>query len=148
MDQKMSREYIAASMRDKLGNDPHLVEKLVPNFALGCRRMTPGSDYLQSLRRSNVEVITHSAVEFTPDGIVDASGKETKVDIIVCATGFSTSVPTYQIIGKNGRSLSEDWGARPGGYLSIMIEGFPNLFCKFSKFGMPDHPTPTLASGQ
>lgn len=77
-DQKMSREYVAQDMRSKLGDDARLTKHLIPEFALGCRRMTPGSDYLQSLRRDNVEVITESAVELTTDGIMDASGKETK----------------------------------------------------------------------
>jgi len=37
VDQKMSREFVAASMKEKLGNKPRLVDCLVPNFALGCR---------------------------------------------------------------------------------------------------------------
>ena len=129
-DQKTSREYVAASMRKKLGNDPRLTRRLVPEFALGCRRMTPGSDYLQSLRRDNVEVITDSAVEFTANGIVDQSGTETRVDVIICATGFDVTRPSYNIIGRDGRNLGEEWAEFPRGYLSIMNDGFPNLFCK------------------
>ena len=117
-------------MRKKLGNDPRLTKRLVPEFALGCRRMTPGSDYLQSLRRDNVEVITDSAVEFTANGIVDQSGTETKVDVIICATGFDVTRPSYNIIGRDGRNLGEEWAEFPKGYLSIMNDGFPNLFCK------------------
>src|SRR5438105_3822813 len=94
-DQKTSREYVAASMRQKLGNDLRLTAHLIPEFALGCRRMTPGSDYLQSLLLDNVEVITDSVVEFTTDGIVDKSGTETKVDVIICATGFDVTRPSY-----------------------------------------------------
>ena len=129
-DQKASREYVAGSMRKKLGNDPRLIARLVPEFALGCRRMTPGSDYLQSLRRDNVEVITDSAVELTEDGIVDESGTETKVDVIICATGFDVTRPSYDIIGRDGRNLGKEWAEFPKGYLSIMADGFPNMFCK------------------
>lgn len=67
-DQKTSRGYVAASMRERLGNHPRLTARLVPKFALRCRRMTPGSHYLQSLRADNIEFITHSAVELTTDG--------------------------------------------------------------------------------
>ena len=129
-DQKSSREYVAASMRKKLGDDPHLTERLIPEFALGCRRMTPGSDYLQSLRRDNVEPITASAVEFTAHGILDESGRETEVDVIICATGFDVTRPSYEIIGRSGRNLGEEWAEFPKGYLSIMNDGFPNMFCK------------------
>ena len=130
-DQRKSREYVAASMREKLGNNLRLIETLVPNFALGCRRMTPGSDYLQSLTRDNVEVINDSATAFTEDGIIDGSGKETKADVIVCATGFYTSKPSYDIIGRDNRNLSDEWKDFPKGYLGIMNNGFPNLFCTY-----------------
>ena len=129
-DQKTSREHVAASMRKKLGNDPRLTARLIPEFALGCRRMTPGSDYLQSLRRDNVEVITDSVVEFTADGVVDESGTETKVDVIICATGFDVTRPSYDIIGRRGLNLGEEWADFPKGYLSIMADGFPNMFCE------------------
>jgi cation diffusion facilitator CzcD-associated flavoprotein CzcO len=129
-DQKISREYVAASMRKKLGNDPRLTARLIPEFALGCRRMTPGSDYLQSLRRDNVEVITDSAVKFTADGIVDDSGTEMKADVIICATGFDVTRPSYDIVGRSGRNLGEEWAEFPKGYLSIMADGFPNMFCE------------------
>lgn len=129
-DQKLSREYVAQDMRKKLGDDPHLTKHLIPDFALGCRRMTPGSNYLQSLRKENVEVITESVTKLTADGVVDASGKESKVDVVICATGFKTSGPPYRIIGRRGRDLGEHWAENPKAYMSVMAEGFPNMFCK------------------
>lgn len=129
-DQKNSREFVAASMKEKLGNDPRLTQHLVPEFALGCRRMTPGSDYLQSLRKPNVEVITNSATSFTGGGIIDERGVETQADVVICATGFDTTRPSYKIFGRDGRELGDEWADNPKGYMSIMADGFPNLFCK------------------
>ena len=145
VDQQVSREFVAETMRERLGSDARLSEKLIPKYALGCRRMTPGSDYLQSLRRSNVEVISGTAVEFAEDGVIDASGNKSVVDVVVCATGFDTTFALpYTVIGKDGRNLRKEWGDFPKGYLSVMAEGFPNLFCKPSS-----HPNPqslTLSS--
>lgn len=90
IDQQQSREHVTCSMKEKLAKDPRLAKYLIPNFALGCRRMTPGSGYLQALTRDNVEVITESAACFTEDGIVDASGNEIKAEVVICATGFET----------------------------------------------------------
>ena len=129
-DQQQSREYVANDMRQKLGDDPILTSKLIPDFALGCRRMTPGTEYLQSLRRPNVEVVTQSVTRLTEEGIVDASGVERKVDVVICATGFDVTRPSYEIVGRDARSLGDEWADFPRGYLSIMAEKFPNMFCK------------------
>jgi cation diffusion facilitator CzcD-associated flavoprotein CzcO len=102
---------------------------MIPDFALGCRRMTPGSGYLQSLRAPNVEVVTESVTKLTEDGIVDESGHEHKVDVVVFATGFDTSfTPHFEVIGRNGANLREQFGDFPKGYLGITATNFPNLF--------------------
>jgi cation diffusion facilitator CzcD-associated flavoprotein CzcO len=89
------------------------VKHLVPQFALGCRRTTPGSDYLESLIKSNVDV-----VRLSEHGVVDASGTEHKVDIVVWATGFDTSfTPHFECIGRGGKSLKEQFGDFLKGYL-------------------------------
>jgi cation diffusion facilitator CzcD-associated flavoprotein CzcO len=132
-DQKASRDLVADIMAEQLGHDPRLTSKLTPNFALGCRRMTPGSGYLQSLKKENVEVITESVVKFTEDGIVDESENEHKVDVVICATGFNVNfAPHFEVIGRNGANIREQFGDFPKGYLGITVANFPNLFCKFA----------------
>lgn len=130
-DQKNSRNLIADIMREKLDNDK-LAKKLVPEFALGCRRMTPGSGYLESLSKDNVEVIHESATRMTETGIVDESGVEHEVDVIICATGFDTSfTPHFEVNGRRGANIKEQFGDFPQGYLGITTENFPNLFCEW-----------------
>ncbi|OAA60207.1 Flavin monooxygenase-like protein [Niveomyces insectorum RCEF 264] len=127
-DQKSSRELIASLMRDRLNNDK-LATKLVPDFALGCRRMTPGSDYLESLSRDNVQVIHESVTSLTETGVVDGSGVEHAVDVVICATGFDTSfTPHFKITGRRSADIKEQFGDFPTGYLGITAENFPNLF--------------------
>ena len=130
-DQKAPRQFVTDSMSKQLDGDKRLLTHLVPQYALGCHRMTPGSDYLPSLRRSNVNVVMDSVVGVTKDGVLDSSGRETRVDVTIFATGFDVTKPSYQIIGRNGRNLGEEWAEFPKGYFSIMAEGFPNIFCKF-----------------
>jgi cation diffusion facilitator CzcD-associated flavoprotein CzcO len=128
-DQKASRELVADIMSQQLDHDPRLTKHMIPDFSLGCRRMTPGSGYLQSLRAPNVEVVTESAVKLTKDGIVDESGHEHKVEVVVFATGFDTSfTPHFEIIGRNRANLREQFGDFPKGYLGITTPNFPNLF--------------------
>lgn len=130
--QKLMRDAVASRMTEQLGHDPQLTGKLTPPFPLGCRRMVPSADYLQSLRKSNVQVVPESAVRMTKDAVVDASGNEHKVDVVICATGFDTSfVPQFNVIGRNGANLKEQFGDCPKAYLSITVDNFPNLFRKF-----------------
>ncbi|ERS95329.1 hypothetical protein HMPREF1624_08207 [Sporothrix schenckii ATCC 58251] len=128
VDQKNSRELIAKIMRERLDNDA-LAAKMVPGFALGCRRMTPGSNYLEALSKDNVQVVHDSVVRLTETGVVDASGVEHPVDVVVCATGFDTSfTPHFTITGRKNADLREQFGDFPKGYLGITAENFPNLF--------------------
>lgn len=82
-DQKSSRKLIADIMADKI-NDEALTKRMVPDFALGCRRMTPGSGYLESLTKPNVEVVHESVIRLTKTGVVDGAGVEHEVDVVVC----------------------------------------------------------------
>ncbi len=118
-------------MAEQLGHDPRLTDKITPQFPVGCRRMTPGSGYLQSLIKPNVQVVSESAVRITEDGVVDESGNEHKVDVIICATGFDVSFkPHFEVIGRNGVNLGEQFGDFPKAYLAVTAPNFPNLFCK------------------
>ena len=128
-DQQNSRKLVADIMSSQLNNDPKLTSKLIPDFALGCRRMTPGSGYLHSLTKDNVSVITSSVTAFTENGIVDETGQEHEVDVVICATGFDASfTPHFEVIGRGGKSLKEEFGELPKTYMAITAADFPNLF--------------------
>lgn len=121
-------------MRRKLATKPEIAGHIVPkDFAVGCRRPTPGNGYLEALCEGNVEVITSSIAEITPKGIRTSDGVEHEIDVIVCATGFDVSwKPYYPTIGREGRSLSEEWKDVPSTYLSITVPHFPNYLSKCS----------------
>ncbi|KAH8703712.1 cyclohexanone monooxygenase [Talaromyces proteolyticus] len=139
-DQKQSRQEVSAQMTEQLGGDDRLAKKLIPEFALGCRRMTPGSGYLRSLTAKNVDVVCESVVRFTENGIVDESGVEHEVDVIICATGFDTSfTPHFNVIGRGGRDIKSQFGEFPVGYMGIMAKNFPNLFLMIGPNGPASH---------
>ncbi|TVY68915.1 putative sterigmatocystin biosynthesis monooxygenase [Lachnellula suecica] len=139
-DQKDSRGLVANLMAEQLGHDPLLKEKMIPEFALGCRRMTPGSGYLQSLTKDNVQVVSESIVKFTEKGVVDESGNEHEVDVVICATGFDNSfTPHFEVIGRKEANLKEQFGDAPKAYLSVTVENFPNLFLLLGPNGPISH---------
>ncbi|KAF4626164.1 hypothetical protein G7Y89_g11997 [Cudoniella acicularis] len=139
-DQKNSRELISDLMTEQLSNDPILTKTLIPSFNLGCRRMTPGSGYLQSLTKDNVQVVPKSVVRFTKNGVVDESGTEHIVDVVICATGFDVSfTPNFEVIGRNNSNLKQQFGDLPKAYLSITVPNFPNLFLFIGPNGPASH---------
>ncbi|KIX98610.1 uncharacterized protein Z520_05911 [Fonsecaea multimorphosa CBS 102226] len=127
--QKDAMQHFRASMKQRLGDKGYLADKLVPNFAVGCRRVTPGHNYLESLAADNVTVETGQILHITPDGLEMEDGtRYTDIDAIVCATGFDTSFrPAFTVVGEQDE-LREVWKDEPKSYLSIAAPGFPNFF--------------------
>lgn len=115
-------------MAEKLGNIPELIDHLTPSWALGCRRLTPGNGYLESLGSENVQVVPRGAMRFAEHSIIDTSGEVYDVDAIICATGFDTSfAPHFKVHGRDSE-IHEQFGDFPIGYLSIAARNYPNLF--------------------
>ncbi|KAJ5287308.1 hypothetical protein N7478_002994 [Penicillium angulare] len=140
-EQANARAYAEKDMRSKLASHPEIADWIVPkDFAVGCRRPTPGNGYLEALCSENTEVVSQSVAEITSKGIKTADGVEHKADVIVCATGFDVSWrPSYPTIGRGGHSLSEQWKDIPRTYLSITVPNFPNYFIFNGPFGPYGH---------
>lgn len=116
-------------MTEALEGDERLCDAMIPNFPLGCRRLTPGIGYLESLKRPNVTVVLDPITKVVPGGIETSTGENIKVDAIICATGFDVSFcPRFPVIGRNG-NLQDQWTQNlPKSYMSCAIPGFPNYF--------------------
>ncbi|KAK3367748.1 flavin-binding monooxygenase [Podospora didyma] len=129
--QKISRDLVGKHMRERLaGMDPVLREQLIPDFDVGCKRVTPGEGYLEALQQPNVEIVRTSIRSVTPQGVVTTDGKTRAVDVIIAATGYDTSyVPAFPIVGRNGVDLGSRW-AKTGAeaYFTCAVPDMPNYF--------------------
>lgn len=94
------------------------------------QRPTPGNGYLECITDSEKCSVTFSPItEVTENSIITEDGKETLIDVLVCATGFDVSFrPRYPIVGKNGIDLADAWKKTPETYLSVTAPNFPNYF--------------------
>jgi cation diffusion facilitator CzcD-associated flavoprotein CzcO len=119
-------------IRSRLGvRGAAIAEKIIPDFAVGCRRPTPGNEYLESSTKDNVRVVQDEIEKIVPEGIVLFTGETIKVDILICATGFYQSYgPRFPIIGQNVTDLGDQWKARATAYLSVTPANMPNYFSK------------------
>ncbi|QGI97235.1 hypothetical protein CEK26_010304 [Fusarium fujikuroi] len=126
--QKAALENAYNRMRERLGNDKELCEKLIPDYEYGCRRPTPGDGYLEALRQDNTRVTFDPIVQITESGI-QTTQDYTDFDIIVCATGFDASFRrSWTVQGRNGYQLHEAWGESPEAYFGVAAANMPNYF--------------------
>ncbi|KAL3430356.1 hypothetical protein BDV09DRAFT_199749 [Aspergillus tetrazonus] len=124
--QRSTREYMTQQMKEKL-NNVDLEKVLIPDWSVGCRRITPGVGYLESLGDEKVKVVYGNITEVTEKGCICDDGNEYPVDVLVCATGFDTSFrPRFPIIGPTGNNLQDEWKDEPNSYFGIAAAGIPN----------------------
>ncbi|KAJ5187667.1 hypothetical protein N7449_010661 [Penicillium cf. viridicatum] len=125
---QMLFDAISGLMHQRLSENPDLIDKLIPKFEIGCRRLSPGDGYLEALQQPNAEWCFEGIDEITKTGIRTAAGEE-KFDLIVCVTGFDTTfVPGWELVAREGRRLDVEWKKVPEAYFSICAGGIPNYF--------------------
>lgn len=119
-------------MRSQL-KDPEVRRKAWPDYTFGCKRILFSSEYLPTLQRPNVELVTDRIERLTAGGIITDDGRERPVDCIINATGFRTTEFMFpmEITGAKGRTLRETWAGGPHAHLGIAVPGFPSLFLMY-----------------
>jgi cation diffusion facilitator CzcD-associated flavoprotein CzcO len=110
--------------------DPELRHKVTPTDEVGCKRVMLTDDWYPALTKPNVELITDRVAEITATGVRVENGPERQADVLVLATGFSTHgfVAPMEIVGAQGRTLSQEWDDVPRAYLGLSVPDFPNMF--------------------
>ncbi|KAK7420379.1 hypothetical protein QQX98_002802 [Neonectria punicea] len=128
------RERITKVMLQRLGGDEEWLQKVIPDYAPGCKRLTPAPGYLEALRSAELDYITDTISHVETDGIVTKDGTLHKVDAIVAATGFHGGFTTlFPVIGIDGVDLRDKWSSNgnigyPETYFGVMAPGYPNYF--------------------
>lgn len=129
--QTMAQHLIRGEMLKCLKGRPDLIEKCVPKFNVGCKRICRTDEYLPTLMRDNVELVAHGLGHVEADGVVDASGVKHEADVIVYATGFKVGcIGNAKLAGANGFSLTgSDINEKAvEAYLGTSIVDCPNSF--------------------
>lgn len=116
-------------MRRQTAAKPGLFEKVWPDYPVGCKRILFANDYLPSLTRPNVDVVTEGIERITPSGVLTSDGVEHAADVIIWGTGFKATefLAPMTITGSGGRDLHEQWKAGARAYYGMTVPSFPNL---------------------
>lgn len=113
--------------------DPEVLEMLMPDYPIGCKRIVLDTEYFQTYNRDNVTLVDvgdHPIEEITEKGIV-TNGVEYELDCIIFATGYDAmtgALTRIDIRGRNGASVKETWKDGPQAFLGLAVNGFPNMF--------------------
>ena len=114
-----------------MNGDVSLAEKLTPKYEIGCKRVLLINDFLPMfVNKQNSHLITDTIQEFTETGIKTKDQQEITVDLVVLATGFKIedSICGFEIIGKNGVNLRQQFEDFPVAFNGITVPNFPNFF--------------------
>lgn len=120
----------AKAFLKKCIEDPRLRRKLVPDYALGCKRVLKSDNYYQAIARDDVELVVEPITRISRWGITTADGIDRPVDALILATGFKPFDLTdaVDVIGREGRALATAWREGPEAFHGLTVAGFPNLF--------------------
>lgn len=96
------------------------------------QRLLVADDYLTTLTKPHVSLVTSGITRVTPTGVVTADGVEHPCDVIVMATGFQVTsfLSHVELTGRGGHCLSERWRNPDNveAYYGTMVSGLPNAF--------------------
>ena len=128
------RKLFTASLEELCGDDKALLEKVIPTYPPGGKRiLIDNGNWIRALRRPNVRLVTDGIGEINATGVQSESGVQYDADVLIYGTGFSASrfLWPMKITGRGGVDLEQHWSGDPRAYLGITIPGFPNLFCLY-----------------
>jgi len=110
--------------------DPETAEKLIPNFSMGAKRITPSDYYLQAYNKENVHLVTEKIKGLSEKGVVMEGGVEKEFDAVVLATGFDLdkSAHPFEMRGLDPEIKDGYGGSYPAAHLGITHPNHPNFF--------------------
>lgn len=127
-------QFVRNKMRDRLKGDQHLIDTLVPtDFGFGTHRVPLENGYLEVYHQDNVDLVSvrnNPIARIREEGIELSDGTVYELDVIILATGFDAgtgALTRIDIRGRDGRSLTEEWGQDIRTTMGLAKYGYPNL---------------------
>jgi cation diffusion facilitator CzcD-associated flavoprotein CzcO len=120
---------------DSIVEDRPTGENLKAWYRQLCKRPCFHDEYLQAFNLPNVHLVDTDGrgVEAIDETGVVASGKHFELDCLIFASGFEvgtdyTRRSGFDVVGREGRRLSEHWAEGMRTMHGIHVHGFPNMF--------------------
>jgi cation diffusion facilitator CzcD-associated flavoprotein CzcO len=116
-------------MRNQI-DDPELIEKVTPDYTIGCKRILPSNKWYPALSKPNVELVTGGVEAVRENSVVGPDGVEREIDVLIFGTGFEvTEMPVARMVrGRGGKVLSDHFADSAQAHYGTTVPGYPNLF--------------------
>jgi len=127
---EMGRQAALAFIDREFSEYPDVRKAVTPGYPFWGKRLVFNSTFYASLKLPNVELVPFPVESVTRAGLVDSSGAEHPVDVLILATGFKTTdyLGTMEVRGRAGRTLQDAWAGEPSAFLGLTVPGFPNFY--------------------
>lgn len=113
----------------KVVPEGELRNALTPDTRFGCKRGLVSDDFYPALLRDNVELVAEGLAEVVTDGIITTGGHKIDADVLIYCTGYRIlDFDRFEVLGRNGLSLTTEMGDNPEAHKGISKPGFPNYF--------------------
>jgi cation diffusion facilitator CzcD-associated flavoprotein CzcO len=120
---------------DSIVTDPKTADHLKAWYRQFCKRPCFHDEYLQTFNRTNAHLVDTDGkgVERIDETGVWANGVHHDLDCIIFASGFEvnndyTHRSGFEIIGRDGMTLTQKWAGGMESYQGMHVSGFPNMF--------------------
>jgi cation diffusion facilitator CzcD-associated flavoprotein CzcO len=125
--QNLAKLFIRYQVKDK-----DTARKLTPDYTMGCKRILISNNYYPTFNRDNVDLVTEGVAEIRENSVITKDGRELPADCIILGTGFVVDPRIYMkdfdLTGRNGRRLNDDWQDASRAYMGITVPDYPNLY--------------------
>ncbi len=120
---------------DAIVDDPATAEDLKAWYRQLCKRPCFHDEYLPAFNLPNVHLVDTAGkgVQRIDETGVWANGEHYELDCIVFASGFEVNTDythrsAFEVIGRDGLTLTEKWSDGMESYHGMHVRGFPNMF--------------------
>jgi cation diffusion facilitator CzcD-associated flavoprotein CzcO len=120
---------------DEIVKDPMTADRLKAWYRQLCKRPCFHDEYLQAFNSPSTHLVDTDGrgVERITETSVVVDGAHYEVDCIIYASGFEVGTPYerragFDLVGRDGRTLSSHWAHGMRTMHGIHVNGFPNAF--------------------
>jgi cation diffusion facilitator CzcD-associated flavoprotein CzcO len=115
-------------MKSKSLKKPEIADAIIPDWAIGCRRLTPGTPYIEALCEEKCQMVKETIQQFDETGIITKEGGHREYNIIILASGYDLTFKAYPMYGHNGVGLNRLDDEAPEFYLGVCPPEMPSKY--------------------